>query len=244
MRRLVQSFLHHVGWHLGRFPFHTPAYLRHTARRLEHLATLELPTRGLRVLEVGSGAGDFTHFYLDRGCSVTVTDARQSNVSYLRRRYPGCNVRVLDLDRPGKLDGETWEIVHCYGVLYHLEHPTAALEYLSGACTHWMVLETRVVAGDAPTLSTLRENHRVPSLSLHGCGCRPTRSWVFGELRRHFAHAYTTRTQPNHPDFPTDWKDPALASRETCRAVFVASHQPMDLSTLQPTLTARQELCP
>jgi len=80
--------------------FHSEAYLRHNARRLEHLASLCAPLAGRTVLEVGAGIGDHSHFYLDRGCVVTITEARSENLDVLRERYPGCDVRYLDLDDP------------------------------------------------------------------------------------------------------------------------------------------------
>lgn len=46
--------------------FHSYDYLRHNARRLEHLASLGLPITGRSVLEVGAGIGDHSHFYIDR----------------------------------------------------------------------------------------------------------------------------------------------------------------------------------
>ena len=54
--------------------FHSTPYLSHNARRLEHLASLNLPIHGSSVLEVGAGIGDHTTFYTDRGCAVVATE--------------------------------------------------------------------------------------------------------------------------------------------------------------------------
>ena len=75
--------------------FHSDDYLRHNARRLEHLASLRLPVSGRSVLEVGAGIGDHTHYYTDRGCRVTITEARAQNLTYLTQRYPQCSIRAL-----------------------------------------------------------------------------------------------------------------------------------------------------
>jgi hypothetical protein len=45
--------------------FHSPDYIRHNARRLEHLASLRLPIHDATVLEIGAGIGDHTTFYLE-----------------------------------------------------------------------------------------------------------------------------------------------------------------------------------
>src|SRR5688572_10851078 len=76
--------------------FHAPSYLRHNARRLEHLATLGLPIAGSTVLEVGAGIGDHTSFYLDRGCTVTTVEAREAN----------CHVIALQMARMNDYDAE------------------------------------------------------------------------------------------------------------------------------------------
>lgn len=69
--------------------FHSDYYLRINQRRLEHLATLPLPLAERSVLEVGAGIGDHTSFFIDRGCTVTITDAREENLAIVGRRLPG-----------------------------------------------------------------------------------------------------------------------------------------------------------
>jgi len=63
--------------------FHSVSYLRHNARRLEHLASLNLDISGRSVLELGAGVGDHTTFFLDRGCTVTCVKPRAENCSPL-----------------------------------------------------------------------------------------------------------------------------------------------------------------
>ena len=103
-----------------------------TKRRQEHLDSLGLDLAGRTVLEVGAGIGDHTTFFLDRGCRVLSTDGRPENLAGFRERddlftaYPhrDClELAVLDLDRPPADFGRSFEVVYCYGVLYHLEHP-------------------------------------------------------------------------------------------------------------------------
>src|ERR1700689_3147468 len=49
------------------YAFRSNQYLRHNARRLEHLASLRIPVAGMSVLEVGAGIGggpfDLVHCY-------------------------------------------------------------------------------------------------------------------------------------------------------------------------------------
>ncbi|MBS2038464.1 class I SAM-dependent methyltransferase [bacterium] len=212
--------------------FHSDAYLRSTARRLEHLATLNLPVHGRSVLEVGAGIGDLSHFYIDRGCSITITEVRPGNLRFLRKRFPEQQVLALDLDQPEPLAVQKHQIVHCYGLLYHLAQPDAALDYLASACQEMLVLETCVSFGSGEALNFLSEDKFDPTQASSGTGCRPTRAAILTRLRQHFAYVYLPRTQPNHPEFPLDWSAPGKHQAAFARAIFVASRTPLNSDQL------------
>jgi hypothetical protein len=218
--------------------FHSDQYLRHNRRRLEHLASLRLPIAGATVLETGAGIGDHSDFYLDRGCRVLATEARADNLALLRRRFashPRLEVRLLNLDAPPRERIGAFEVIHCYGTLYHLSRPAEALDFLAGCCAGFMVLETCVSFGEGVALNPVAEPRELPSQAIGGTGCRPTRGWVFARLRERFEHAYTTVTQPAHEEFPLDWTRAPVDPSRLARAVFVASRRAIG----SPVLTAR-----
>jgi hypothetical protein len=220
--------------------FWSQHYLRHNQRRQEHLAALRLPLCNQRVLEVGAGIGDHTSFFLDRGCSVTITEAQEQNLTVLRSRYPGGDVRQLDLNNPPK--PVTAEIVYCYGVLYHLERPQQAIDWMSRCATRLLLLETCVSADLGEEVHSFEEVAGKPENAANGRGCRPTRGWVRRELAKGFDHVYMPLTQPWHEEFPTDWSSSQLAGQTLIRSVFVASRFPLDNPELTedlPTLQAR-----
>lgn len=219
--------------------FHSNTYLRHNARRLEHLASLRIGVAGLSVLEVGAGIGDHSHYYIDRGCRITITEAREANLQYLRGRYPGHEIRQLDLDHPEPLGQAPFDVVHCYGVLYHLADPERALAFLASHCGGMLFLETRVSPGEEDAINQVGEKKDRPTEAFSGVGCRPTRPWLFGQLRRHFAYVYIPKTQPNHEEFPVDWTRPAPPSR-SIRAIFIASREPIDNNLLLTELPVFQ----
>src|SRR5579862_7365703 len=104
--------------------FYSPHYQAHNRARLNHLASLGLPLHNRKVLEVGSGPGDHTGFYLQRGCSVCSVDVRQECLAALHARFPGVETAQVDLNTPRALQNlGRFELVHCYGLLYHLERP-------------------------------------------------------------------------------------------------------------------------
>lgn len=218
------------------------AYQRHNRRRQEHLATLGLPVAGRSVLEVGAGIGDHTSFFLDRGCRVTVTDARASNLEAVRRRYDSVGVAQLDLEQAALPAGlEPHDVVYAYGILYHLKNPDQALANLSRLTRGMLLLETCVSFGQALAINPVLEEVSDPTQSASGFGCRPTRGWVFAALQRHFPFAYVTRTQPWHDEFPVDWRaEPPRNATGLYRSVFVGSRQELPLAQLSPSLLDSQ----
>ncbi len=215
-------------------------YLRHDQRRQEHLASLRLDIAGSTVLEVGAGIGDHTSFFVDRGCRVVTTEARPENLEILRSRYPDLEVHHLDLDRPDAATiGGPFDIVYCYGLLYHLDKPAEALEFMARHCQKMLLLSTCVSWGDGESVNPLQEDAQDPTQSVSAQGCRPTREWVYNQLKRHFQFVYMSLTQPSHKEFPVDWSAPPPANVLT-RSVFIASRQRLDNELLVEGIPAQQ----
>jgi SAM-dependent methyltransferase len=221
------------------FHFGQQNYHRINQRRLEHLASLHLPLENASVLEVGAGTGDLTSFFLDRHCNVVVSEVRPENLAILRQRYPTLEIIPLDLDNPPDDLGQQFDIVFCYGVLYHLSQPANALAFLSRHCRQMLLLETCVSYGQQARLNPCAEDKAIPTQAFHGIGCRPTRLWVYQKLSEHFKHIYLPRTQPYHPQFPCDWTKPNESAALT-RAIFIASHVPIENPFLTSELLDRQ----
>jgi len=220
--------------------FHSENYLRHTARRLEHLASLGIPVAGKRVLDVSSGIGDHARYFMDRGCRVTMTEVRQENINVLRRRFPEADIRMLDLENPAALEGSPFEVIHCYGLLYHLGKPDVAIDYLAGICSGLIFLETCVSPGTEEEINPVAEDPGNPTWAFSGGACRPTRPWVFNRLKKHFAHVYMPRTQPNHPQFILEWANQPKNDKILTRSVFIASREPLQNPLLLEAIPMRQ----
>ena len=228
-------------WRAPEDLFHEWSYLESTARRLEHLATLRLPVRGKTVLEVGAGIGDLSGYFLDRGCQVTITEGRESNLEYIRHRHPKCAVALLDLEKPREMPGAPFDIVVCFGVLYHVSNPAEVLHSLAGQCRDMLLLATSVSFGSESAEHIVDEDQRSPTQAVSGRGCRPTRRWIFETLAKDFAHVYLPRTQPNHEQYPIDWTRPELHTAPLNRAIFIASRTPLASDQLLTELCAQQE---
>jgi SAM-dependent methyltransferase len=211
--------------------------------RQDHLASLGLDLARQSVLEVGAGVGWHTAFFEKLGCTVISTDARPRNVEEHLLRYPyrGGRVEVVDLTVPGSHDqlGE-FDIVYCYGTLYHLGDPALCIRDLSRICRKIFLLESCVNSDDNGKINPVSEDDKNPNQSFHGAGCRPGRDWVMAELRKHFPFVYIATTQPDHPDFPVIWPAAPPPGFQNTRAVFVASRRPLDLPTVSLALLLQQ----
>lgn len=221
-------------------------YVRHNQRRLEHLASLGLYNK--TVLEPGAGVGEHSLFYLDRGCHVTAVEPRPENCAMYRRTLAeswspyAANAILIEapfeaIDRMQ----ERFDVVHCYGFLYHVGDPETAIAILARHCAGLMVVETCVSMDEGIAVNVIDEPTANPSQAFDGKGCRPTRGWVMQSLARHFEHAYVTRTQPAHDEFPTDWMRPSWPNQNgLTRAVFVGSRRPLENPNLLTALPDTQ----
>ena len=210
--------------------FTKPESLAINKARQDHLATLGLDLSGKTVLEVGAGIGLHTQFFLDRNCTVTITDGDPANVAAIQKRFPGHDVRILNLDLPVDMSAfGRCDIIYCYGTLYHLQHADEALERMASVCDGQILVETIVSPGAYAELHLVTEPPSSDQ-AVGGIGCRPTRLWVLEALRRHFGYAYATVTRPSNSDFEKNWK--LTRSSGNMRAVFVGSRVPLHLPTL------------
>ena len=194
----------------------------------------------MSVLEVGAGIGDHSHYYIDRGCRATITEARAENIDVLRRRFPTCSVQFLDMEAPSQVNGAPFDIVHCYGLLYHLSKPKEALALLSQNTKKILFLETCVSFGEKEEINLAAELQSDPTQAYSGTGCRPTRQWIFKELQGLFEHVYLPKTQPCHEEFPLDWSFPENHKTGLQRAIFIASRERINNERLTPALVFQQ----
>lgn len=233
--------------------FWSDHYVRHNMRRLEHLASLHLPLNNRTVLELGAGIGDHSLFYLDRGCRVTALEGREENVTIANERFDNLSssygkgricYHTFDLEKPeeedSRLNIEPAEIVHCYGLLYHLHAPLPMLKWARQKCLDIMIVETALSPGDEEEVKRAREDHQQASQALREFGSRPTRKWVFNKLKRLFPYVYMPISQPAHEEFPVDWRASQLPDKGHKRGVFVASLRPLGNPLLCDFVPAHQ----
>lgn len=220
--------------------FDTAAAGRINAARLAHVAALGLPIDGRTVLDVGGGPGHLAQFFVERGCTVVSTDGRVENTRRARDLYPELDARQLDVEDASAVAAlGTFDVVFCYGLLYHLENPLLALRNLAAATRDLLLIETMVCDSTKPVVllddETLSWNQ-----GLRGLGCRPSPAWIAMALDRiGLHHVYAPTGVPDFPDYVFEWRDDLAWQRDghPLRCTFVASRKPLESSMLTPLLT-------
>ncbi len=205
--------------------FDQPESLAINQARLTHLASLQLPLEGKTVLDVGCGVGHLAQFFVKRDCSVVCVDGREQNIISLRSRYPGLVAHVANVDREPLAQFGMFDVVFCYGLLYHLENPLAALRSMASVCREILLLETLISDHAWPILQIIDEPMTF-SQALAGLGCRPSPSYVVTALNRiGFRFVYAPKVPPEYRDFKIGWRNNLDAWRNghPLRCTFVAS---------------------
>lgn len=123
--------------------FHTgdnfPYWVNYLYRIQEVFTVIENKT----VLEIGPFTGNHTYFLREfKPKSITLVEPNIYGVNKLTRKYPEYEVIhddiMLFLEKPRKFD-----VVMCFGVLYHLHSPLYLLELIANRCDpDFILLET------------------------------------------------------------------------------------------------------
>jgi len=182
-------------------------------------------------INVGCGLGHFASFLKVLGFDVTAVDGRQQNVDETRRRH--ANIRVLQLDAQdpqlpalGKFD-----LVLCFGLLYHLA--TRHLKEMRGK-----LLLVAAVPADEPIMAMIEESLHEDQ-GLNHIAFYPTDACLL-KMFYHagFTHTYMFGMHPDHPDYFARRLKPRI------RSMLAGSHTPLDSKLLVRTPSQRRRSIP
>jgi SAM-dependent methyltransferase len=205
--------------------FDQPKHYAINHARLAHLESLELPFEGKVVLDVGCGVGHLAQFFVNRGCKVVCIDGREQNIASLRLRYSGLVAHVANIETEPLSQFGMFDIVFCYGLLYHLENPVSALRNMASVCQEFLLLETMVCDHILPVLR-LEDESAAFNQALRGLGSRPSPSYVVLALNRvGFPFVYAPKEPPEYEDFKFEWRNNLDWRRDehNLRCIFIAS---------------------
>jgi FkbM family methyltransferase len=182
------------------------------------------PALGLSTaLDAGCGLGFFAQILQQCGLSVRGFDGRVENVEEASKRFPQITFAPGDIQDPAILHLGKFDLVLCFGLLYHLENPLLAIRHLRALTHRGLLLESMCLPDERPWM-LLREERRLEDQSLTDVAFYPSEGCLVKMLyRAGFAAVYRITPLPDHDDF----RDTPEHSRR--RTVLFASPQPLTL---------------
>lgn len=80
----------------------------------------------IRVLDMGCGAGNNTHFFLDKGCNVVSCDYSEAALEIIHKRIPQANTLRLDISQKLPFEDESFDVVVADLSLHYFNEATTA----------------------------------------------------------------------------------------------------------------------
>jgi SAM-dependent methyltransferase len=179
-------------------------------------------------VDVGCGLGYFSGLLAKLGLQVSAVDGRQQNVDEAQRRHPGVNFRQVDAQDAALRSLGTFDLVFCFGLLYHLENPLFTIRSLYAMTKALLLVESVIFPGDEPVMALIDEAH-LDDQGLNHIAFYPTEACVVKMLYRSgFNYIYGFAQQPEHPEYHRE----GIARR--VRTMLVASSAPLETTQLVP----------
>jgi len=192
--------------------------IRRVVRKLKPALSLS------NAVDAGCGVGFFSQTLEECGLSACGFDGRMENVAEARKRFPQIPFEQGDLEDCSILELGRFDLVLCFGLLYHLENPLLAIRNLRGLMEKCLLLESMCVPAEKSSM-LLREEPHQEDQSLTSVACYPSEGSLVKMLyRAGFAAVYRVTSLPDHDDF----RETAEHARR--RTVLLASSAPINIA--------------
>jgi SAM-dependent methyltransferase len=214
------------------FIFDNSVYARISEARVHFLQTF-LPglqrELGLQTaIDVGCGTGYFSEFLRDSGFQVSALDGRKDNVEEAQRRVGNVDFRQADVEDPSLPALGSFDLVLCFGLLYHLENPFRAVRNLCALTEKVLIVESMCVPDESSLLYLLDEG-KLEDQGLNYVALYPSEGCLIKMLwRAGFRYVYRFRNLPEHEQF----RD--TPGRKRSRTMLVGSQLKLELPALVP----------
>ncbi len=194
----------------------------------EFLANVQPQVGPGSALDVGCGVGDFSKFLSDLGFRVSAVDGREENVIEAKSRYREITYRAADVEDLPLAEMGTFDLVLCFGLLYHLENPFRAIRNLHSLTGRILLIETMRIPSSETTMELLDEGH-AEDQSLNYVAFYPSEAALIKMLyRAGFSHVY------RFVSLPVDELYAETIWRKRLRTLLAASRIPLTAVNLAP----------
>lgn len=168
-------------------------------------------------LDAGCGIGIFSDFLTTLGLKVTAFDGRSENIIEARRRYQHIEFLVQNVEGTQIEQLGIFDLVLCFGLLYHLENPFQAIRNLHALTRQVLLIETIVTPQDRP-VATLVDESQGEDQGLNYVALIPSESCFIKMLyRAGFKSVYKVLDLPKHEEFQE------TCTRKQRRVMLIAS---------------------
>lgn len=192
-------------------------------------------------LDVGCGVGHFSAYLSDMGFQVTAIDGRAENVEEARNRYSSIPFYTMDVEDSIIKQLGVFDLVLCFGLLYHLENPFSAVRNLFAMTGKILLIESACAPSRLPVAVLLSEGSDEDQ-SLHRVAFYPSESCLAKLLyRAGFPFVYRFGRLPSHRDFRTTFlqkqvRTMLIASKTRLSfPIFHSTHEPREIHNLWVT---------
>lgn len=152
-------------------------------------------------LDVACGAGYFSNLLNSKGLEVIGIDGRQENVEDCRRRHPAIRFEQFNAEDIAVRSLGKFDLVLCFGLLYHLENPLMAIRHLHALTRKLLLVEGVIFQGNQPVMGLIDEL-RSEDQGLTYTAFYPTEACLQKMLyRAGFASVYRFTEMPSFPGY-------------------------------------------
>jgi len=179
------------------------------------------------VLDVGCGVGFFSRYLASLGLEVMSLDARSENISVAQERHPDINFFIEDIENPKAKKLGSFDLIFCFGLLYHLENPFLAVRNLHALTGKILLIESMVTPSSFPTARFVDEGMSEDQSTSYIAFVPSELGLIKMLYSSGFRYVYVSKMMPDHEQFHESFE------LHRKRTVMVASKIPLKASFLQ-----------
>lgn len=189
-------------------------------------------------IDIGCGLGHFSDLLKTLDLEVMGVDGRQQNVEEARRRFPGIAFRHCDAQDAALRALGQFDLVFCFGLLYHLENPLLTIRHLHAMTAKLLLVEAVIFPGEEPIMALVDEG-MTEDQGLNHFAFYPTEACLIKMLyRAGFPSVYGLASQPDHPEYHSG------RNSRRIRTVLAASSAPIQSVLLKRVAEPSTRIAP